>query len=111
MAAELNLVGTSRKQCRNRDEVVQVFMYQVSLVTGERYPLGLLFPSICACLTQAEETQKLGKGSTESHRCWILSPGIGSPGHPLSLSQKLQLLFHHLQSKDNATCSLVVSTL
>lgn len=112
MAAELSLVGTSEKQCRRRGpelsrlrhEVAEAFMHQLPSVIGEGHPQGPFIPQHSPLPSEAEQTQRPEKPSAKCCRGWILGPGLGSLGHAFHLTQKLELPFHYLQSRDNAIC-------
>lgn len=105
-------MGTSRRPCKCRDselfhlwgEVIQVYVNQLPSVTGEGQPWGHFIPQFLrlSCLGRADP--EAGEGLSKEVQMLDPGPGMGSLGHPLILTQKLEFLFHHLQSRDNATC-------
>lgn len=86
-----------------RGEVVPGNRHRPPLVIGEGQPWGHSTPQHLP-LSWLGRTDS-DPGESPSQELQMLDPGprMGGLGYPLILTQKLELLFHHLQSQGNAT--------
>lgn len=104
VAAELNPVGTPGSPCTNREEVVQVFMRRVPSDTGEGQPPGRCIPQLLRLPCAGSADSEMRESLIKELQTWDPESWNGEPRAPSQPNPEAGPLFHHLQSRDNATC-------